>query len=363
VRHVTKAVRAGQVEFVSFHFQQPDLYHMLTVHYRAIEGEPSIGEEYGVEASIGSQEAIATLLFEVVDEDGATLQPIPIVPHSIGVPGQYEFIGMMTVPARPFRVRLSGEDVHGQPFTRLSRRFAPLSEAPRMEPFPPEFPADLVQHIGQLFEDARIERRTKAAQNPSGRIVMPRTRLMNVRYAPLLSSAGRRLGMRITYEVEFSQAGRYNPELHVYAEDREDTAIGRHPLHPLRSTIHPIPRETYAPFKEAEDIPGLLAHRADFLYEAGTRYTLAVELVPDFVKLLRDRITPCLWKQPPPYNEDDKKAFVRRLARQEPTTYTVSIGGRAFEGRIDGFSGEGTWYQSFIAEGLAECEYPPPSEP
>jgi hypothetical protein len=43
---------------------------------------------------------------------------------------------------------------------------------------------------------------------------------------------------------------------------------------------------------------------------------------------------------------------------EEPTTYSVWIGGRAFEGRIHGFYCEGTLFRSFVAEGLAECEYP-----
>jgi hypothetical protein len=358
VRTVTEPVRAEQIEFVSFEFQQPELYGELSVDYRPIEGEPAIGEEYGVAASIGGQEAIATLLFEAIGPDGALLQPIPMVSQSIGVPGDYEFIGMMTVPSRPFRVRLSGNDVHGQRFTRLSRLITPAADAPSRHVIPPGFPPEFVSRIEQMFDETRDARYAIVVDNPTGRIALPRTRIANVRYAPLVSGTGNPLGLKVTYEAEFSQAMRYNPELRIYAEDKADSAIGRHPLHPLRSTIQPVPHETYAPLKEAEEIPGLLAHRADFLYKAGTRYQFAVEVVPDFVKVLRDRITPCLWKQPPRYSEHERKAFARQLTQEEPTTYRVWIGGRAFEGRIDGFYGEGTLFRSFVAEGFAECEYP-----
>jgi hypothetical protein len=269
--------------------------------------------------------------------DGALLQPIPMVSQSIGVPGDYEFIGMMTVPSRPFRVRLSGNDVHGQRFTRLSRLITPVADEPPRTVIPPGFPPEFVSRIEQMFDETRAAaRHVIVVDNPTGRIPLPRTRIANVRYAPLVSGTGNPMGLKVTYEAEFSEAGRYNPELRIYAEDKADSVIGRHPLHPLRSTIQPVPHETYAPLKEAEEIPGLLAHRADFFYKAGTRYQFAVEVVPDFVKVLRDRITPCLWKQPPRYSEHERKAFARQLTREEPTTYRVWIGGRAFEGRIDG---------------------------
>ena len=358
VRDVTKPVSAEQIEFVSFELQQPELYGELSVDYRRIEGKPAIGKEYGVAASIGGQEAIATLLFEAIDVHGALLQPVTMASQSIGVPGDYEFIGMMTVPSRPFRVRLSGEDVHGQRFTRLSRLITPLADAPSTDLVPSGFPPEFVSRIEHMFDETRTVRHAIAVDNPTGRITLPRTRIANVRYAPLVSGSGNPLGLTVTYEAEFSQAGRYNPELRIYAEDRADSSIGRRPLHPLPSTILPVPNETYAPLKEAEEIPGLLAHRADFLYQAGTRYQFAVEVVPDFVKVLRDRITPCLWKRPPRSGEQERNAFARQLTREEPTTYRVWIGGRAFEGRIDGFYGEGTLFRSFVADGLAECEYP-----
>jgi hypothetical protein len=44
------------------------------------------------------------------------------------------------------------------------------------------------------------------------------------------------------------------------------------------------------------------------------------------------------------------------LASEGPTTYRVSIGRDAFEGRVDNFHGEGTFYQGFVAEGTPDCE-------
>ena len=363
VRAVTEQPKPSSIEFVRFDFQQPGLYHALTVHYRAIKGEPSAGAEYGVEASLGGQEAIATLLFEVVDEAGTAVQPIPMVHRSIGVPGHLEFIGMLTVPSHTFRVRVTGEDIYGKRFSLVFRRlFKPLLESPAAEEVPTEFGGEFARHVQQMFADARAWRQALAAGNPSGRIVMPLTHVSNVTYAPLVSPSGRPLGIRVTYDVEFSQAGRYNPGLRIFAEDKEDTSVGRYPLRPHKSTIQPVPRETYAPYKEAEEIPGLIAHRADFLYETGIKYKFALELFPEFVMTHRNSTIPCLVHQGSRYNDAAHEAFARMLARDAPTTYHVFIGGTAFEGRIDNFYGEGTFYRSFVSEGLSACERIPEND-
>ena len=356
VREVTERADPAKIEFVGFDFQQPTLMGEFTVHYVEIEGAPSMGEEYGVEASIGGQEAIATLLFEAIGADGALLQTIPMVVEETGVAGySYDFIGLMTVPSQPFRVRLSGDDVYGQRFTRLSRLINPVVEAPRKKVDYPGIPPELLARFEPRFDEVRAERRALALANSSGQIVSPRTRISNVRYAPLISETGKPLGFKITYEAEFSQAGRYNPALHI-AEDQADFLSGRHPLVLLRSSVQPVAHDPNAPLKEAEvPLAGSSWYSPDFLYKSGTRYQFAAEMVPDFVGVRRDGLPPCLWKQPRP--GEAPKAFARRATREEPTTYRVTIGGsETFEGRIDGFYGEGTLFRSFVGQGLAECE-------
>lgn len=364
VREVTARPGVGNVEFVSFDFQQPALYHMLTVHYRSIENEPSIGARYGVEAVLGGEEAIATAAFDAIDEQGVSVQRLAMVHQSIGVAGQFEFIGLMTVPAHPFRIVLSGEAVDGRSFRRVfPRLFRPVAEPPPGLQFDPDDPRELAVAIQQKFDElaptAVAEREALVAENTSGRIVMPRARVSNVLFAPLLSAAGRPLGVRITYDMEFDQRGRYNPELRLFAEDKTDFLIGRNPLRVLNSTIAPVPREAHAPHEEARDIPGLLAHRADFLYEAHTVYRFSLELVPSFIAVQKDRTTPCLSQQRFRLETDAQKAFARMMGSGAAATYSVFIGGTAFEGRIDGFYGEGILYQAFVEEGTPACEESP----
>lgn len=358
VRDTTKRPDANKIEFVSFEFQRPQLFE-LSAHYSQIEEDPSIGVEYGVEASVGGEEAIATASFDVVDENGNELQRIAMVAEPTGVALNSNFVGFMVVPARSFRIVLSGEAVDGQKFRRVSRLFRPADRPDLGWQLPPDFPAQERAAFQQMYDTeapkAIEERRALVAANPSGRIVMPRTRVSNVRYAPVLSATGRLLGLRLMYDVEFSQNGRNNPEVHVFAEDKEDFILGRNPLHAVKSTIDPLPHLYWAPDREPEDIPGLLAQRADFLYKAGTRYRFTADFVPDYVSVKRDKTTPCIYLPFRSGDDPESKALARRLTNLGPTTYRVAVGFTMFEGIIDEFSGEGTFYQNFRAEGVRDC--------
>ena len=139
------------------------------------------------------------------------------------------------------------------------------------------------------------------------------------------------------------------------AEHKDDVIIDLNSMRALRSTIEPSPHEVHAPEKEAEDIPGLFAQRADFLYEAGTRYRFTVDLVPGYVALERDKTTRCFSLHHFQSERDPSKAFARMLSREGTTSYRVSIGFTMFDGRIDSFSDEGALYRNFRTDGVLNC--------
>ncbi len=358
VREITKRLNAETIDFVAFEFQRPALFE-VSAHYREIEEDPSVGVEYGVQASIAGEETMATATFGVVDANGTEVQRVPIVAHSNGVGASHEFIGLMTVPTHPFRIVLTGETLDGQKFRRVYRRlFRPVDRPDAGWSLPPDVPREEAQAFQQMYDiwapRAIAERRALvAAANPNGTITMPRTRVSRVVYAPLLSAAGDAIGLRVAYDIEFSKKGRYNPDVRVFAEHKDDTITGLNDLRPLRSTIDPVPHEYYAPEKEREEIPGLLAQRADLLYEAGTRYRFTVDLVPRYVSLERDKSTRCLSLH---FERDPAKALARVLAHQGLTTYRVTIGFTMFEGRIDSFDDEGALYQNFRTDGVLDCQ-------
>ncbi|HVH55060.1 MAG TPA: hypothetical protein VM791_02315 [Vicinamibacterales bacterium] len=54
LQNIAQPPKVEDIEFVDFRFEQPQLYH-LRAHYGPIEGEPSAGVQYGVEAVIGGE--------------------------------------------------------------------------------------------------------------------------------------------------------------------------------------------------------------------------------------------------------------------------------------------------------------------
>jgi hypothetical protein len=360
VRNVTKAPSADEIEFVSFEFQEPAPMHVRVSLYR-IEGEPVSGTRYPVDANIGGEEAIATASFEVVAEDFTLLQPLPIARRGTGVPGSSEFIGLMTVPSRPFRIVLTGQSVDGRPFRRVYERlFRPLTRPVerRLPPdLPPEYAAEFQRQVDEQGPRLIAEAEAYVAAHATVPIVMPRVEISKVLYAPLLSPAGHPIGVRITYDVEFSLAGRYNPEMRVHPEYLDDSTLGgSDAMRVLDSRLEPLPRQAHAPHAPAgtSDRPSVLAYGADFLYEARTVYHFTVELVPSFINPVGRSTMPCVSHQTL-QTAKAQAAFAKRLANEGRTTYRVYIGGEAFEGRIENFYGEGTFHSGFMKAGIQEC--------
>jgi hypothetical protein len=360
VRNVTKAASADEIEFVSFEFQEPAPMHVSVSLYR-IEGEPVSGARYPVDANIGGEEAIATASFEVIAEDGTVLQPLPIALRGAGVPGSFDFIGLMTVPSQPFRVVLSGQGVDGRPFRRVYERlFRPLTrrvERRLPRDLPPEYAAEFQRQVDEQGPRLIAEAEAYVAAHATLPIVMPRVEISKAMYAPLLSPAGHPIGVRVTYDVEFSLAGRYNPEMRVHPEYLDDSTLGgSDQMRVLDSRLQPLPRQAHAPHAPAgtSDRPSVLAYGADFLYEARTVYHFTVELVPSFINPIGRSTKPCVAHQRL-HTAKAQATFAKRLSTDGPTTYRVYIGGEAYEGRIDNFLAEGTIYRNFVTEAVQEC--------
>jgi len=356
VKDVTSAPRVAEIEFVDFEFQRPRPAHGGVFLFQ-IDGEPASGIRYPVEANVGGEEAIATASFDVIGEDGTIIQPLPIARGDRG--GHSQFIGMMTVPSRPFRIRLSGQSVDGRRFQRLHERlFRPGKGTLDISP-DATVPLEYAGQRLLMEEEAKrqvAEVETFVAANAAVPLVMPRLEVSKVMYAPLLSAGGRSIGVRITYDVEFSQAGEYNPQLSVYAGNPEENGIlGQ--MRVVNSSLEPLPRLAHAPHELAgtNHRDSVLAYGADFLYEARQIYHFSVDLVPGFIAPGSGGSPACIWREGFHTTRDPEKAFASLLSREGPSMYRVSIGGEAFEGRIENFAGEGTLYRSFVAEGTQDC--------
>lgn len=368
VRDVTRRPDITSLDMF-FGFQQPGVYHVLTVHFGGIDGEPARGVRYGVNASVSGLESVRSLWFEMVNESGGFMERIPMVPDDTTTLDAGQFVGMLTVPGEPFRIVIRGITHDGRRFRGVqSGLFRPTRTPPPSPldgldqmPAPPAHLDVLRKELERRLAEAVAARERRVAANPEGTIILPQTRVTNVQYEPYVSSTGRQLGLTISYTIEVEPGGRYNPGLRVVQEDPASGHDGRDAMRPLHASITPRPHLYHAPDREAEEIPGLLL--SDAVYRSGTRYRVTVRLVPAFVALRQDRVTPCLTLSHlrNPYQGDVR--YRQMIVNRGPSTYRVYIGQNAFEGRIDGYAGEGRLYQHWLDEGTLPCPEPQAARP
>jgi hypothetical protein len=361
VDDTTSAPSVSAISFQGFEFQEPAFLHAGPALFR-IDGEPVRGREYVVEAVVYNDEAIATARFVAVDQNGALLEPLAIA-RKPGPLGSWRFVGSMTVPTHPFRIVLEGEGIDGSPFTRAHKRlFRPAdSETSRTGPAAGLSESDaalLRQMVDEAGPRLIAEVQADLVRTPSGMIVMPRMQVSNVRYTPLRSPDGRPVGVRLEYDVRFSERGQYNPDVRVDPRypPREWQGLSR--LQVLRGEITPRPREAHPPYDpillgELRSTP--LEAGAHYTYEAGVVYHFTADMVPDYAVHNLQQTRACIHYQKFRHAPGRQQAFSALLASDAPAEYRVSIGRTAFTGVIRSFYGDGTFHRSFVDEGAQDC--------
>ena len=341
---------SGEIHFSSFEFQQ--LYITNHPGSSTIEGEPTKEARFFVQAKLYGEEAIATAKFEAVDERGNVIQKI-LIERRADANGGSGFYGVMKVPDRPFRVVISGEGVDGLSYSRTYERLFRPTTRPLSPILIPSATTDATQR--EKLETAAKEYMNKMEEELSKKagqmIVMPHVRVSNVMYAPFLSNAGRPLGVRITLDVEFSQDGYYNPELHIYPDYKNPDWRGRIDMKPLTGSIEPLPAEEGSP----QNQPHILAFGAGYLYRTHTTYHFTAEYVPDYVIQNEKKTKFCIWNQQYKYSPEMHAAWKAILSSKAPTKYTLYINNTNFGGEIEGLHPQGVLFNSFVAEGAKDC--------
>lgn len=342
----------AEIDITDFDFQQL----FITNHpgTSAIEGEPTKGSRFFVEAKLYAEEAIATAKFEAIDERGNVIQKI-LIERQPDANGGSGFYGVMKVPDQPFRVVVSGEDIDGRSYSRTYERFFRPTARPKSAILVPPggSPANSKQRqkfeaAGQQYMDNKEENLRK---NAGEMIVMPRILVSNAMYAPYLSKAGRPLGVRITFDVEFSHDGYYNPELRVYPDYKDSNWRGRIDMKPLTGSIEPQPAESGSPQIQ----PHMLAYGAGYLYRGNTTYHFTAEYIPDYVIQNENKTRFCIWHQQYKHTPEFQAAWRAILASKTPTKYTMYINNTNFGGEIEGLHPQGALFDSFVAEGAKDC--------
>jgi hypothetical protein len=355
-RLANPAGRAADINLLSFEFQQP-YYGFEGPGLFPIDGEPSQGARYIVTAKVYGDKSVATAAFSAVDERGTVMQSIRMMrdPHASGTS---DLVGLMVVPDRPFRIVMAGAAVEGVEYRRTYKRlFRPTQDLPAVRRLPPDVPADLAQHMTQTADEAarqaidRIE--SQLANHPEEAALMPRSNISNVAYAPLFSAAGRPMGLRVTYEAEFSQDGYFDPALRAVPDYQNAEWRGLVDMHAVDGRIEPLPAEVGAP----QQRPSILAYGAGYQYQANTTYRFTADLIPDFIIQNEAKTRFCIYtRKDEIYESGTKRAvWAALLTRDSPVNYKVFIGDRDFTGTIDGFFAPGTLRASFAAEGAQDC--------
>lgn len=352
----TEPPRASDIDVGTFEFLEATFMHGGPGLFR-IEGEPVIGAEYPVAAHIYGEAAVATIEFSAVDLNGEAIETIEIARESLMASSR--FVGVMTVPPRPFRVAITGQAVDGRPFRRTDDRvFRPQQRKAEKPRTPEGLPPEMARLVRETLDEAGPKLlaaiRALLAARPAGPIVMPTMRFSNVTYAPLFSTQGRPIGIRIAYDITFSQSGGYDAGVRVLPKIGPDRPEAR--MNVLESTITPMPREAHPPhdpivLNEYRTSP--LEWGGEYLYEANTVYHFTADLVPDFVIHSIDRNRSCVYYQKFAHSASSQKEFAEAIASEGPATYSVH--GKGFKGEIPRFYGEGTFHQSFVAEGARDC--------
>lgn len=338
-----------EITFANFAIQQMFLSNHPGM--TEIKGEPTIGARFFARAWIYDWEAIATAKFEAVDENGNFIQKI-LINRETGANGDSDFYGVIKIPDRPFRVVMSGEGWDGKTFTRtFERLFKPTTHHQNAILIPPGGSPVDERKSRQLVEDYLNEMEEDVRKKAGDMIVMPRTGVSNVMYAPYFSKTGHQLGLRITYDIQFSQDGYFNPELDIFLDYKKEDWRGRIDMKPLTGSIEPKPEESGSPQVQ----PHMLAYGAGYLYKAGTTYHFTAEYVPNYAVQNEEKTKFCIYHDP--YNESPQMQTALReiLADNAPTPYTLEIRNTDFFGVIEGLPSQGILLKNFLAEGAKDC--------
>ena len=340
------------IEFVDVDFEQFSMSRYGPTPF-PIDYMPSKGAKYFVTPKLSGVEAITTVKFEAVDQQGALIAVIPMIQRN-GPDGDPEFYGVILIPDRPFRIVASGQAIDGSQYrVTFESLFVPTSEPPKPNAGHSLHPKE-AKKILALLKDAEQKEYSKVEQEfakfRDGKIVMPRTRVFNVNYTPIFSPSGKPLGVRITYEVEFSQDGSYNPELGVLPDFENREWRGKMNMAVHDGSIEPKPIEESP---QVQSHP--LEYGAGYVYRANTTYHFTADLFPDYVIRNEQKTKFCLYNQQFNYDPSLTQARKAILASKAPITYRVSIKNSGFEGVIEKFYSHHELYNSFVAEGAVDC--------
>lgn len=360
VRRLVDSSLVREIDLFNFDFQRPYL-GFEGPNFTELDGEPSAGARYLVQANLFRQEAVATAKFELVDSSGRVIGRPHLLKRNTSLEDGY-YDGFVKVPTQPFRVTVSGKDINGGPYRRTYKRlFRPMRRpsAPPLVPsgYPPAEAKGIAVWLKTLEQEEIAKMEKEVSKYPDGVIVMPRIETSNVTYEPLLSEKGNPLGVRLRYDILFSTDGDYAHSLNMFPLSEIDDSRGLVAMEVINETIDPRPEPpSYATPQTHVDMNRLLEHGREAWFKGGVIYHFVVDLLPDFVGQNASKTKFCV-------DEEHYKSKVRSQQVWEamrtssiPVKYRVVMNRIDYAGETEPFYPPRIFYDGFLREGAVKCK-------
>jgi hypothetical protein len=319
--------------------------------YSSAQSEPSKRAQQLAEARLSGE--VATAKFEAIDQNGIS-KALYLFKVSDALDDD-EYLGFVDVPEQPFRVVVSGQDLSGAPYRRTYERlFRPKDEPLAPPRLPPGFSAgeaaQLTQRMLEGEREYKAEFEAKRRASPDGVNVMPRIQVTNVTHEPYRSPAGSILGIRLSYDVQFSKAGLYamTPSLTPFFEN--DDLRGSVDMKVAADTISPRPDPLGQQYSS-----GFHGFILPAEYKSGVVYHFQVDLVPDFAIQNAAKTKYCIYNRQYQSSPRASSNWETLKSQVLPVRFGVSIQSVNFSGEIPETYSQKIFYEGFLREGAQDC--------
>lgn len=332
----------ARIELRTFEFEEP-YFGREGLSYSATKREPAKRAQQLAEARLNGQVGASTVKFEAIDARGDALTVLYLFKVNDALDDD-EYLGFVDVPDQPFRVRISGQDISGASYSRVyDHLFSPTEELPT--------PAALITKP-MLDEEKRYQAEfaAKRRANPEGVIVLPHMQVTHVMHEPYRSPSGNTLGIRLSYDIQFSKASVYSvtPSVNPLFEDYDFRgSVG---MKVAGDTIDPMPE-----LLQQQYPPGFHGFLMPAGYQSGVVYHFVVDMVPDYAIQNAAGTRYCIYNRKFQSSAKASGTWETLKTQDVPIKYLVSIRSVNFQGEIPGGYSQKTFYEGFLREGAQDC--------
>lgn len=358
--HPARSSFGTDIEILRFDFLHPYLGYEGP-NFTELEGEPSAGVDYLVEAQLFGVDAVVSARFDMIDEQGNVIQRLRFSKADNSL-ADGNFFGLVKVPFQPFRIKVSGTVVDGAAYERFyDRLFRPTKSPPKQPLVPTNLkPAEakkVQESLIELQRQAKANMERESAKHADGLIVLPRVRVSGVTYEPYISDKLNTLGIRLRYNIEYSVDGDYAHSLNIAPNYQDADLRGVIELQIIRERIDPKPaRPSNATPDIHVDLETLVQDGTTAWYRGGTVYHFVIDLVPNFVGQNASKTKFCVDEIHYESRGKSPKAWAQVMMSDVRVAYDISMREVNYGGSTEPFMPPKAFYEGFVREGAVRCK-------